>query len=257
MVYYKNLLVISDNLPIVQAFDAILESKGLKKSVQVRYVHSPASRLGLLQPLTKSATASDDVINLKDPVEVDKIVQQHDLVFSVHCKQLFPDKLFRELKCLNVHPGYNPLNRGWFPQVFAIIHHYDLGATIHEINGELDNGPIIAREKVPLYDWDTSLTAYNRVVEKEIELLNKNIVSIIHNQYTTISSDSLSDEEQHLFTKKDFNKLLTLDLNETGSFGDFLNRLRALTHGDYKNAYFLTQEGKKVFVSVNLEVSES
>ena len=39
---------------------------------------------------------------------------------------------------------------------------------------------------------------------------------------------------------------------------EFINQLRALTHDDYKNAYFLDPEtGKKVFVKIALQPDES
>ena len=57
-----------------------------------------------------------------------------------------------------------------------------------------------------------------------------------------------------IFLKKDFNELLELDLNEQISIGDFINRLRALTHGNYDNAYFIdSKTNKKVFIGVRLK----
>ncbi len=39
----------------------------------------------------------------------------------------------------------------------------------------LDHGKILFQEKVNMYDWDTSLSSYNRIQNKEIELLEKNL----------------------------------------------------------------------------------
>lgn len=254
MLVYKKILVISDNDSLVQAFDEIVRKKELGNTF-FSYKHSPSSKRGLLHSITRSEHLEQDVINLKDDTIVIQVIEEFDLVFSVHCKQLFPERLYKNIKCLNIHPGYNPLNRGWYPQVFAIIYKYGLGATIHEINGELDNGPIIVREKVLLYDWDTSLSAYNRVVEKEVELLEKYLLPILQNQYSTLSANDVVEEEEHLFTKKDFNKLLEIDLDEKATFRDLINRLRALSHGEYKNAYFLSDDGRKVFLNISLEVT--
>lgn len=38
--------------------------------------------------------------------------KQYDIFFSLHCKQLFPDELVNNYRCINVHPGLNPYNRG-------------------------------------------------------------------------------------------------------------------------------------------------
>lgn len=45
----------------------------------------------------------------------------YDLFFSMHCKQIFPNELVLNHRCINIHPGYNPYNRGWYPHVFSII----------------------------------------------------------------------------------------------------------------------------------------
>ncbi len=69
------------------------------------------------------------------------------LFISLHCKQIFPQRLTDNYRCINIHPGYNPYNRGWFPQVFSILNKNTAGVTIHEIDQELDHGPIIYQEK--------------------------------------------------------------------------------------------------------------
>ncbi len=37
-------------------------------------------------------------------------------------------------------------NRGWFPQAFSIIDGQKVGVTIHEIDDQLNHGPIIAQQ---------------------------------------------------------------------------------------------------------------
>jgi hypothetical protein len=46
-------------------------------------------------------------------------------------------------------------------------------------------------------------------------------------------------------------------LNQVGTFGEFIDRLRALTHGDFRNAYFIDSSGVKVFVRISLELEGS
>jgi methionyl-tRNA formyltransferase len=154
------------------------------------------------------------------------------------------------VKCINIHPGFNPINRGWYPQVFSIINKLPVGATIHEIDEKLDHGNIIAREFVNKESYDTSESLYNKIVDKEIELLELNIENIISGNFKV----TVPEEEGNLNLKKDFNKLLELDLEEQISVGDLINRLRALTHGDFNNAYFIDPStGKKIFIRINLK----
>jgi methionyl-tRNA formyltransferase len=168
----------------------------------------------------------------------------------MHCKQLFPDKLVKSLKCINVHPGYNPINRGWYPQVFAIINILKIGATIHEIDTELDHGPIIARRYVEKDQIDTSETLYNKILIAEIELIEEHLISILENTYITF----LPESEGVLYLKNDFKKLCKLNLDEKMSTLQFIDKLRALTYGGYKNAYFIdSKTQKKIYVNISLE----
>jgi methionyl-tRNA formyltransferase len=81
---------------------------------------------------------STKVYDLKKSNHIIEIIEKYQLVFSLHCKQIFPSELISNVKCINVHPGYNPLNRGWYPQVFSIIYDLPIGATIHEIDEVVD-----------------------------------------------------------------------------------------------------------------------
>lgn len=242
--FYKNLLIISDNLALCVEVKRILDGLHLK-DFNYTFSTSPFSNANLLSEKLDSRVIT---YNLKDDKHVDEIVEIFDLVFSIHCKQLFPPKLVESLKCINLHPGYNPINRGWYPQVFAIINDTKIGATIHEIDNKLDHGNIIARDFVPKRMDDTSESLYNRVLKKEIQLFNENIVKIINNDYSIV----VPEDEGTLYLKSDFNKLCKIDLNEKVTMLEAINKLRALTHGEYKNAYFIDNiTGDKVYTSID------
>lgn len=181
--------------------------------------------------------------------EVISDLKSKTLIISLHCKQIFPKDLVNTVRCVNVHPGYNPINRGWYPQVFAIAYDLDIGATIHEIDENLDHGNIIAREKIVKYSYDTSLSLYNRVVDKEIELLKKHIKPILNNTYDIVAPE----EEGVVRWRKDFNTLCELNLDEKLTMGKAIDRLRALSHGDFKNAFFIDESGRKIYVSLDVD----
>lgn len=240
-------LILSDNKQLVNALLGIIKTQGLDKQYQFDFVCSPLS--GSIEIDSHFVTLVPFNIKLR----YEEVIEKYDLVISLHCKQLFPVELVKAVRCVNVHPGYNPYNRGWFPQVFSILNGQQLGATIHEIDEQLDHGAIIVQKKVDLYNWDTSLSAYNRVVEAEIELLKKHFAGILAGDYKA----SEPEAEGNVNLKKDFNALCELDLNEKGTFREFIDRLRALSHGDYKNAWFVdSATGKKVYVKLDLEVEQ-
>jgi hypothetical protein len=43
---------------------------------------------------------------------------------------------------------------------------------------------------------------------------------------------------------------MPLDLNETATYGECIDRLKALSHPPYWNTYFIDGDGRKVFVRV-------
>jgi methionyl-tRNA formyltransferase len=246
---YKNVLVISDNLYLCKRFLEIIERKKILNCL-FTFSISPFSN----KDDFKILNADIKVFDLKYQKHIDFIKSNYDLIFSIHCKQIFPFDLINHLKCINVHPGFNPINRGWYPQVFSIINKTPIGATIHEIDEKLDHGFIIDRKQVDKTNYDTSGTLYNKIIDKEIELLENNIEKIIYNNYEAIEPES----EGNLYLKKDFNKLLELDLNEKVSIGNLIDRLRALTHGNFKNAYFVDPKTqKKIFVNIELSPEDN
>lgn len=242
MYHYKNILIISDNYFLINGFCSLV---GKYEGIRVDYTCSPVNT-SLLN--NTSLPVKLNAITLKQDWPL--VIAKYDLVISLHCKQLFPAEMVKAVKCINVHPGYNPYNRGWFPQVFSILNGLPFGATIHEIDEQLDHGAIIAQKKVAGEVWETSIDIYNKIVQAEIELLDEFLPAILNNTYQTITPEV----EGNVNLKKDFNALCELDLNEELTMGKAIDRLRALTHGEYKNAWFAHPEtGEKIYVSLNLE----
>ena len=245
MAFYDSVLVISDNPALVRRFKMLVNDLFQGNEVSFSYSNTVLS----LSKEDRSAITGYACLDLKNNAHLDFIVEHFNLVISLHCKQLFPAGLINKVKCINVHPGYNPLNRGWYPQVFSILHNRPIGATIHEIDGQLDHGPIIDRGFVKMTEWDTSGSLYRKIIDKEFELLGKRLPSIINNDYST----QLPEEEGHLYVKKDFEMLKEIDLDKKGSFREFVNYLRAMTHDGFNNCYFQTKSGEKIFLSLSLK----
>ena len=239
---HQNILIITDNPFLAERFEKEVWSSVDHSKYKLSYNCSPYS-----SPDQFNLKSNINAVDLnKNEVITDLLL--FDLIISIHCKQLFPKRLIDNVRCINVHPGYNPINRGWYPQVFSIINDTPIGATIHEIDEKLDHGKIIAREFVEKFEYDTSKTLYDRVVEKEIQLLKENLLGILDYTYKLITPEN----HGNLYLKKDFNNLCELDLDKESSLRQTIDLLRALTHGDYSNAYFKTKNNKKVYVSISL-----
>lgn len=187
------------------------------------------------------------IINLKEK-DAD-FARNYDVIFSIHCKQIFPKEIVDNTLCVNVHPGLNPNNRGWYPQVFSIINKLPIGATIHVMNENIDDGDIIAQEPVSIDDFDTSLDVYNKVQDVEKKLLSEYFIKIVRQEFIPIS---VTDEGNYN-SISDFRNLCKLDLDHVGTLGEHIDLLRALTHGDFKNAYIEKNNEIKKYVRIKFE----
>ncbi len=176
------------------------------------------------------------------------LIQNYKLIISLHCKQIFPHELVKNTRCINVHPGYNPYNRGWYPQVFAIINKTKIGATIHVMDQQIDHGNIIARKELTINKWDTSKEVYEKVLDTEIELINNNLRDIISGNYKTI----VPEFEGEYHSLNDYKNLCKIDLKELLTMEQAIDKLRALSHGEYKNSFFYDDKGNKIFVKIEL-----
>jgi len=240
---YKKILILSDNAHLCERFIDLCKELNLNLKM-FNFVKSPQSDF-IIKNLPDSKELH--VISVKQNYK--ELINKFDLIFSIHCKQLFPKELVSNMKCINVHPGLNPYNRGWFPQVFSILNGKPLGATIHEIDEHIDHGAIIAQEEIKIKKTDTSGSLYNKILDLEIQLLRDCLISILENNYETKKPEI----EGNVNYKSDFNELLELDLTKKQTIGETIDLLRALTHEPYKNSYFIDEDsGDKIYVSIKL-----
>ncbi|MBF7072229.1 dTDP-4-amino-4,6-dideoxyglucose formyltransferase [Glaciecola sp. MH2013] len=236
----KSVLVLTDNVIIFEKFKAICE-KHNRVDVKFDYFCSPSSEHLFLK--------HNDVCVLDIQKNYKSVIDTYSLVISCHCKKIFPAELVNSIRCINIHPGLNPYNRGWYPQVFAINNGLPHGATIHEMDEDIDHGAIIAQKNVQVNLEDTSLTVYERVLNAEIDLFDNFFNSLIDQSYVAHPMVN----EGNYNSIQDFRNINHIDLDRKGTFSEFYNLLRSLTHGDHKNAYILSEDGAKIFISLNIE----
>jgi len=76
-------------------------------------------------------------------------------------------------KIINLHPGFLPWNRGYYPLYFSIKDKYPSGNTIHYIDSGIDTGDIIVQKEIKFTSQDTYRTAYNKMRDDMIEMFKK------------------------------------------------------------------------------------
>lgn len=229
------IFVFSDNIDIFKPIYKII------KNLNIDYFCSPKSihkfkEFSFINPMNIKADYN--------------ILLSYDIGFSIHSNQIFPKQLVNNVLCINLHPGYNPFNRGMYPQVFSIINKRKIGATLHIIDEKIDHGSIIDREEVTIEQCDTSLSLYKKIKKAEIKIFKRNIQSIINQNFST---QSINNKESNYNSMNDFKKLCKIDLDKKTSMKDAIDYLRALSHKPYNNAYFLDQEGNKIYLRLDIK----
>ena len=90
---------------------------------------------------------------------------------SVHYPRLLGAGLLARYRaCFNLHPGYLPWGRGYYPVFWALWEGTPAGATLHEMVEKLDAGPVVAQVRCPYDESDTGGTLHERVMETERRL---------------------------------------------------------------------------------------
>ena len=86
----------------------------------------------------------------------------------------FPNRI------LNIHPSLLPKYPGLHPQQQALDDGAaESGATVHFVNADLDAGPIVLQEAVPVLAGDTADTLATRILEVEHQLYPRAIQRVL------------------------------------------------------------------------------
>ena len=241
------ILVLTDNKLLLEGFLKIIKKKQLDNAHLFTYGYSPKNRT-----FEKLSNSQKILKKIDVKKSASYIIKNFSLVISLHSQQIFPSELVKNIRCVNIHPGYNPYNRGWYPHVFSIINGLPAGATIHEMDEQIDHGPIICQKEVQIDEWDTAGTLYNKIVEAEFHLIEEYIEKIIEGKYVTFEPS----EEGNINYKNDFERLCELDMNSIDTFENHIRILRALSHDAFFNAYYI-KNNKKIRLRIQVEKEKS
>src|SRR5262249_20863448 len=74
-------------------------------------------------------------------------------------------------RAVNTHPALLPAFKGWHAVRDALEAGVKItGTTVHLVTEDVDSGPILAQEAVPVYDDDTEATLHERIKQVERRL---------------------------------------------------------------------------------------
>jgi phosphoribosylglycinamide formyltransferase-1 len=81
---------------------------------------------------------------------------------------------------LNTHPALLPAFPGWHAVRDALAHGVKVtGCTVHVATEQVDDGPILAQEAVPVLEGDTEASLHERIKEVERRLYTDTLVGIL------------------------------------------------------------------------------
>ena len=104
--------------------------------------------------------------------------------FSVHYPRILkPELICKYRKVYNLHPGYLPWGRGYYPVFWALWEGTPAGATVHEISRGLDEGPIVAQVRVEYDTHDTFGSLWERVRDVERVLFVDHWQRLVHGEH--------------------------------------------------------------------------
>jgi len=219
------ILVLTDNLELKQFLENLVQKEKFKTFAFKFYFSSANKRLKPTQRFRRIDLKKKDLW----------VIQNYQMAISLHSKQIFPETIVKAIPCINIHPGFNPHNRGWYPQVFSILNGKPVGATIHVMDDQIDHGPILVQEKVQILEADTSASLYGKILEKEKELLEKNLLRVLNQSI----QPKKPRREGNYNSIRSFQKCLRINLSKKQTVFQTLKYLRAMTHPPFWNCYYL------------------
>lgn len=120
--------------------------------------------------------------------EVAALLKQHgvELVCLAGYMRLLTGLFVSQFKdrILNIHPSLLPAFPGLEPQHQALVHGVKVsGCTVHLVDDNLDNGPILLQAVVPVFDDDTVDTLSERILVQEHRIYSEAIAWIVKGNY--------------------------------------------------------------------------
>jgi len=159
---------------------------------------------------------------------------------------LFPDGV------LNVHPGYLPYNRGRNAQIWGIVEHTPVGATLHTMDESVDTGAIVHRVPVAIDATDTGASLRSKLERACVDVAKAGWPAVLAGAPTI--PQSLSEGTAHKV--RDLEAIARIDLDATYRAGDLIDLLRALTSPPQANGAYVEIDGRKIRLSLTLEEEE-
>lgn len=107
-----------------------------------------------------------------------------DYIFLAGFMRIIPERIIKSVKyVLNIHPSLLPSFKGLDVQKQALDYGVKIsGCTVHFVDTNVDNGPIIIQRVVPVFDNDTVEILSQRILKEEHKAYTEAIWLLINNK---------------------------------------------------------------------------
>lgn len=110
--------------------------------------------------------------------------EESDVFLSVLYGSLVSEDFIARRRCYNFHPGILPIYRGAGAFSWCLINgDRACGVTLHELDVDIDTGPIICVRSFPVEAWDTAGTLFAKGMSKIYDLFCEYFHRLLLGQY--------------------------------------------------------------------------
>lgn len=158
-----------------------------------------------------------------------------EVFISVLYEKIIPKEFIDKHRCFNFHPGILPGYRGSAAYSWALINKEKFaGVTLHEIDEDIDTGPIIDIRTFPIKESDTAFTLYTEAEEIIFEMFKDWFMKLIMGKYRTFGQSNFG---VRTYYRKD------LEIAK-----DITNIVRAFTFPGKEDCFYINANGEKVYI---------
>lgn len=153
-----------------------------------------------------------------------------EVFISVLYGHLVSEDFIAKRRCFNFHPGLLPQYRGSGAFSWAIINgDKTCGVTLHELDVDIDTGPIIAVREFPVEAWDTAGSLFVKGMEAIYGLFKEWFVDLLSEHYVGTPQDPA---QAHTYYRKDLRAAM-----------DLTRYVRAFTFEGKEPAFYTDRDG--------------
>ena len=160
-----------------------------------------------------------------------------EIFVSVMYDRIVQEDFIAGRKCFNFHPGILPEYRGAGAYSWAILNgERETGVTLHEIDRDIDHGPIIEVRKFPVMP-DSTASSLFRQAEKVMVLMFRHwLPKLIAGEYATAPQD---EANAGIYYRKELERAKNIT-----------RIVRAFHFPGKESAYYFNSEGKKTYIEL-------